>query len=233
MFLSIDVGNTNITLGIFENNILKNTFRLESDKNFSQLKYEELLLDLCKNFNIKTCAIASVVDELSQTIKKAVDNVFNIDSFLIDNNRIANAYGAKLKYTLPLIVVDIGTATTFDIVSKNNEFLGGVIMSGLNLQIKSLNINTSKLPKINIGMSEKVIGNSTEEALLSGIIRGSACAIEGLIKQCEEELGEKATIIATGGHSKLISEYMTRKFDYLDSNLTLEGIKKLYELNCP
>ena len=249
MLLSIDIGNTNITLGIFQKSTLVETFRLASDKDLSQTEYEILLKTLCKSYNIKYCVIGSVVEELSLRIKYACDNAFNIDSFLVDNNsnlgmkinlkqpneagidRIANAYGAKIKYTLPAIVVDIGTATTFDIVSKNGEFLGGIIMPGLNLQFKSLSINTSKLPKIEADISEKAIGDSTRNALLSGIMRGSASAIEGLIHQCELELGEKATIIATGGHSQLITKYMFRNFDFIDSSLTLEGLKLLYELN--
>lgn len=249
MLLSVDIGNTNITLGIFDKNNLVKTFRLASDKDLSQSEYEILLQTLCKDFNIQDCVIGSVVEELNPIIKKACDNVFELDSFLLSNNadlgmkialknpkevgadRIANAYGAKIKYPLPAIVVDIGTATTFDIVSKEGAFLGGVIMPGLNLQFKSLNTNTSKLPRIEAGLSEKAIGNSTENAILSGIMRGSASAIEGLIHQCELELGEKATIIATGGHSRLLSEYMFRDFDYIDSSLTLEGLKLLYELN--
>ena len=249
MILVIDIGNTNITLGIYNNDSLLETFRLASDKDLSLVEYEVLLKTLCKEYEINDCVIGSVVEELSPILKKASDNVFNIDSFLINADvdfglkiglknpkeigadRIANAYGAKNKYSLPLIVVDIGTATTFDIVSKDGVFLGGVIMPGLNLQFKSLSSNTSKLPRINAGISEKAIGDSTENALLSGIMRGSACAIEGLIHQCELELGEKATIIATGGQSRLISEYMIRSFDYIDPSLTLEGLKLLYELN--
>lgn len=249
MLLSVDIGNTNITLGIFDKNNLVKTFSLASDRDLSQSEYEILLQTLCKEFDIQGCVIGSVVEELNPIIKKACDNVFELDSFLLSNNanlgmkialknpkevgadRIANAYGAKIKYSLPAIVVDIGTATTFDIVSKDGKFLGGVIMPGLNLQFKSLNTNTSKLPKIDAGLSEKAIGNSTENAILSGIMRGSASAIEGLIHQCELELGEKATIIATGGQSRLLSEYMFRNFDYVDSTLTLEGLKLLYELN--
>ena len=249
MFLSVDIGNTNITLGVFEDNKLVETFRLASDKDLSEQEYELLIKTLCQKYNIDSCAIGSVVDELNLKIKNSCDKVFKINSFLIDNNtnfgmkinlknpkevgadRIANAYGAKIKYRLPAIVIDIGTATTFDIVSKSGEFLGGVIMPGLNLQFKSLYSNTSKLPRLNANFSEKAIGNSTESAILSGIMRGSACAIEGLIHQCELELGEKATIIATGGNSTLISKYMLRSFDYIDSNLTLEGIKMIYELN--
>lgn len=249
MLLSVDIGNTNITLGIFDKDTLVKTFRLASDRDLSQSEYELLLNTLCKDFEIEHCVIGSVVEELNLVIKKACDNIFELDSFLlkyginygmnialknpkeVGADRIANAYGAKLKYSLPAIVVDIGTATTFDIVSKNGEFLGGVIMPGLNLQFKSLNANTSKLPRIEAGLSEKAIGDSTENALLSGIMRGSASAIEGLIHQCELELGEKATIIATGGQSRLLSEYMFRSFDYIDPHLTLEGLKMLYELN--
>ena len=249
MLLAVDIGNTNITLGVFDRENLVETFRLASDKDLSQNEYEILLKTLCKDYEINDCVIGSVVEELSFVLKKASEKVFDLEVFLVNPeincglkialknpkevgaDRIANAYGAKVKYSLPVIVVDIGTATTFDIVSKNEEFLGGVIMPGLNLQFKSLSTNTSKLPKINAGVSEKAIGDSTENALLSGIMRGSACAIEGLIHQCELELGEKATIIATGGHSSLISEYMIRSFDYIDSSLTLEGLRLLYELN--
>ncbi len=249
MLLSIDIGNTNITLGIFDKDILIKTFRLASDKDLSQSEYEVLLKTLCKDYIIKGCVIGSVVEELSIVLKNAIDNVFQLDSLLITPevncgldiklknpkevgaDRIANAYGAKMKHVLPAIVVDIGTAITFDIVSQNGEFLGGVIMPGLNLQFKSLNLNTSKLPRINAGLSKKAIGDSTEEALLAGVMRGSACAIEGLIHQCELELGQRATIIATGGHSQLISEYMLREFDYIEPDLTLVGLKLLYEHN--
>lgn len=249
MFLSIDIGNTNITLGVFEEENLVETFRLPSNKDMSIKEYEILLKNLCQTYQIKDCAIASVVEELSHVVKKACDRAFEVESFLLQSNsdfgmkillenpdevgadRVANAYGAKKKYPLPAIIVDIGTATTFDIVSKEGDFLGGVIMPGLNLQFKALNSNTSKLPKIEAGYSEKAIGNSTQKAMLSGIMRGSASAIEGLIHQCELELGEKATIIATGGHSKLISEYMFRSFDYINPTLTLEGLKLLYKLN--
>ncbi len=249
MFLSVDIGNTNITLGVFENKNLIETFRLPSNKELSQKEYEVLLENLCRNYEIDACVIGSVVEELSLVVKNACDKTFNIDTFLLDKSsnygmkillenpnevgadRVANAYAAKKKYSLPAIIVDIGTATTFDIVSKEGDFLGGVLMPGLNLQFKALNSNTSKLPKIEAGFSEKAIGNSTKRAMLSGIMRGSASAIEGLIHQCELELGEKATIIATGGQSRLVSEYMFRRFDYIDSSLTLEGLKMLYELS--
>lgn len=249
MFLAVDIGNTNITLGLFDKNTLIEVFRLETDKNTLQESYEKELSSMFGNYDIKECIIASVVDELDKVFKSACENVFGIKVFLFNNtfetglkialdkpqevgtDRIANAVAAKMHYPLPAIVVDIGTATTFDIVNKNGEFVGGIIMPGLNLQFKALSINTSKLPEIEVKVSKKAIGNNTQDAMLSGIIRGSACAIEGLIHQCELELGEKATIIATGGHSKLISEYMFRSFDYVNPALTLEGLRYLYQLN--
>lgn len=249
MLLAIDIGNTNITLGIFENEVILETFRLASDKELPQEEYEILLHSLLKRYQIKACIIASVVEELNKTLKNACDNVFHLNSILINNklnlglniklknpkelgaDRIANACGAYMLYSKPIIVVDLGTATTFDIVDKCGNFVGGVIMPGLNLQMKALNLNTSKLPRIEIDKSEIAIGNDTESAILSGVIRGSACAIEGLIDQCEKELGEKATIVATGGYCTLISKYMTRNFDFVNPCLTLEGLRFLYELN--
>ena len=248
MILVVDIGNTNVTFGVYNKSIIE-IYRLPSNRNLTQSECELFLSDLLNIYSISECVIGSVVDELTNIIKESCDKVFNIESFLINSDincgmdiklknpkeigvdRLANAYCAKTKYSLPIIVVDIGTATTFDIVSKVGDFVGGVIMPGLNLQIKSLNINTSKLPEITVGNSANAIGDSTEEAILSGIIRGSACAIEGLIHQCEVELGEKATVIATGGFCQLISKYMVRKFDYIEPNLTLNGLILLSKLN--
>lgn len=247
VFLAIDIGNTNITLGVFDGEDLKETFRLPSDKELPQSEYELLLKTLFKNYAVDACSIGSVVEELTPILKRASDNVFGINTFVltytsehgleidlqrpheVGADRIANAFGAKELYRLPAIVVDLGTATTFDIVSKDGHFKGGVIMPGLNLQLKSLNLNTSKLPRIEADFSEKAIGDSTENAILSGVIRGSASAIEGLINQCELELGEKACVIATGGYSTLISQYMLRQFDYVNPSLTLQGLKYVHE----
>lgn len=249
MLLTIDIGNTNIALGIFDNENIIQTFKLASDKELSLDEYEVLLHSLLKSYKINACIIASVADELNLVIKNAIDNVFHINSLLltcdlnlgvklklknpkeVGADRVANACAAYVLYKKPAIVVDLGTATTFDILDKEGNFLGGVIMPGLSLQLRALNNNTSKLPRINADSVEKAIGNNTVDAMLSGVIRGSACAIEGLIKQCEEELREKAQIIATGGDSKLISNYMSRKFDFINPYLTLEGLRFLYELN--
>ena len=249
MLLAIDIGNTNITFGIFEGETFKDEFRLPSDRELSVNEYEVLISSLCKDYSIDGCVIGSVVEELNDKIETSIMNIYNIEPIMVSNNintglkiktdnpdevgadRIANGVGASMLYKTPVIVVDFGTATSFDVVNSQGEFIGGVIAPGLNLQMKTLNKFTSKLPKIEVAISNRAIGSNTTDAILSGVIRGSACMIDGLIEQCEKELGEKATIVATGGYSGLIANYLKRPFDYINPTLTLEGLRQLYKLN--
>lgn len=250
MILVVDIGNTNITIGVFDNDELIEIHRLNSDMNNTAFDYETELRNMLSDKNIEGCIISSVVDELTFTVKQACNGAFDIDSILftydmnleiglktekphtIGTDRLANVY-AVLKYELPAIVVDIGTAVTFDILDENKNFIGGVIMPGINMGLKGLYEATSKLPEINAKESPIAIGNTTETCILSGVVRGTACAIDGLLEQCEEELGKKASIILTGGQSWLISKYMKRTFDCIEPNLTLYGLKNIYEyLKC-
>ena len=249
MLLTADIGNTNITLGLFDENALVEEFRLASDKDLSLEEYEVLLKSLFKDFSIDGCIISSVVSELNEKFKNAVGNVFKLEPLFlsVDINtgikvalknpleagadRIANAAGAYVLYNKPTIVVDFGTATSFDIVNSSGEFIGGVIAPGLNLQMKVLNKFTSKLPRIDVAISNKAIGDNTTDAILSGVIRGTACMIDGLIEQCEKELGERAVVVATGGYSGLIASYLKRPFDFINPTLTLEGLRYLYQIN--
>lgn len=249
MLLTADIGNTSITLGVFDGEAIVEKFRMASDKDLSQEEYEVLLKTLCKPFEIDGCIIASVVEELNTKFQVSIENVFKIKPLMLTEecntgvkialenpkqagaDRIANACAAFMLYEKPCIVVDFGTATSFDIVNKNGEFIGGIIAPGLNLQMKVLNKFTSKLPKIDVAASNKAIGNNTAEAILSGVIRGTACMIDGLVEQCEKELGQKATLIATGGYSGLIANYLKRHFDVINPTLTLEGLRFLYNLN--
>ena len=249
MLLTADIGNTSITLGVFDNETLVEEFRLASDKDLSLNEYEVLIKSLLKDFEIEGCIISSVVEELTDKFKEAVDNILKIDSIVlssdintevkikIDNpkeagaDRIANAAGAYVLYKSPVIVVDFGTATTFDIVNSDGEFIGGVISLGIMSQMKALNKFTSKLPRADVSLSPSAIGHNTNDAILSGVIRGTASMIDGMIEQCEKELGQKATIIATGGYSGLIANYLKRPFDYINPTLTLEGLRHLYQIN--
>lgn len=249
MLLTADIGNTNITLGLFDENALVEEFRLASDKDLSLEEYEVLLKSLFKDFSVDGCIISSVVSELNEKFKNAVRNVFKLEPLFlsVDINtgikvalknpfeagadRIANAAGAYVLYNKPTIVVDFGTATSFDIVNRSGEFIGGVIAPGLNLQMKVLNKFTSKLPRIDVAISNRAIGDNTTDAILSGVIRGTACMIDGLIEQCEKELGERAVVVATGGYSGLIASYLKRPFDFINPTLTLEGLRYLYQIN--
>ncbi len=249
MLLTSDIGNTNITLGLFDEEALVEEFRLASDKDLSLEEYEVLLKSLFKDFKIDGCIIGSVVEELNDKFMRAVKNVFGIEPLFLSNkintgvkiktdfpdevgaDRIANAAGAYVLYNKPAIVVDFGTATSFDIVNENGEFIGGIIAPGINLQMKVLNKFTSKLPRTDVAISNKAIGQNTTDAILSGVIRGTACMIDGLVEQCEQELGQKAVLIATGGYSGLIANYLKRPFNFINPTLTLEGLRHLYNLN--
>ena len=249
MLLTADIGNTNITLGLFDNKELVNVLRIETDKNYSENEYKSVIQQKLKNYNIDGCIIASVVDEITLKIKNICEDIFKLKPIVVDSNiqtenvvnfskfptlgadRIANSYAAYKLYKSPVIIVDLGTATTFEIISSQGKFSGGIIMPGLELQLKALNLYTSKLPKIEIMPIEKTIGFDTGSFILSGVIRGSANAISGLIEQCEKELGQKAYIVATGGYAGIISDYMKRKFDDVNQNLTLQGLYQLYKLN--
>lgn len=253
MLLAIDIGNTNITLGVFNEEKIIRCWRLSTEITRTEDEYgvfiKNLLRETFLDDKITKAVISSVVVQLTERIEIALKKYLNIDSLIISHkikmnvslnleepqqtgaDRIANAGAASFLYSVPAIVVDFGTATSFDIVNKNNEFIGGIITAGMKIQAEALSAKTSKLPKLNIEAPENAIGRNTIDAMLSGIVRGHAAMIDGLIFECERELGEKATIIATGGYSSVISRYLRRKFDYINSDLTLIGMKILYDLN--
>ena len=253
MLLAADIGNTNITLGVFDGDKIVHSWRLSTEITRTEDEYGDFLKNLLRETNldtkVKSAVISSVVVQLTERIETALKKYMGIDSLIIshkiatnvtlktDNrsqigaDRIANACAASILYKSPAIVVDFGTATSFDIVNKDNEFIGGIITAGMKIQADALSSKTSKLPKLNIEAPEHAIGRNTIDAMLSGIVRGHAAMIDGLIEECEKELGYKTTIIATGGYSSVISKYLKRKFDYINPDLTLQGMKILYDLN--
>ena len=253
MLLVIDIGNTNITLGVFENDKIVQSWRLSTEHGRTEDEYGIFLKSLLRETNLDTkvtnAVISSVVVQLTERIEVALKKYLGINSLIIshkiktnvtlktDNpsqigaDRIVNACAAATLYKAPAIVVDFGTATSFDIVNGQNEFIGGIITAGMKIQAEALSNKTSKLPKLNIEAPDHAIGRNTIDAMLSGIVRGHAAMIDGLIDECEKELGEKATIIATGGYSSVISKYLKRKFDYINPDLTLVGAKILFDLN--
>lgn len=245
MLLTVDIGNSSINSAVFDgNNIVKHA-RINSDKSKTADYYLQKFKKEFQNIKITDCAIISVVNGLDYAIKEACDQIFGINSKVLNihdakeikiktekpesvgMDRVANLY-AVLNSPLPAIVIDIGTAVTFDILSKDKEFIGGIIMPGLNMSLKALAEGTSKLTLINPDKSPNAIGTDTKTCILSGVIRGTACAIDGLLEQCIKELGECKTVILTGGQAELVSKYMHTKAK-INLNNTLEGIKILYK----
>ena len=251
MFLIVDIGNTNITIGLVENQNIKKVYRFNTPKDVHEKLLEDLFFKIFNNIKIDGCIISSVVIELNNIVKQAIDNVLKVNSLILskDNvdigikiatlnpsevgaDRIANAYAASKLYGYPAIIVDMGTATTFDIIDEKGAFIGGIIMPGINTQLNSLCHNTSLLPQLEPEHVDKVIGNDTKSSILSGVIRGHAAAIDELLKECKKELKSKRVkVIGTGGNVDLVSTYMKQSFDEKNIELTLEGIKMIYELN--
>lgn len=253
MLIVVDIGNTNTTLGIFDKDNLINTFAFSSDIKKTEDEYGIMLLTLLSHNHlegkIKGAIVSSVVPQLCEIFKNAIKKYLSLEAvslsykskmpikLALNNNkeigadRIANAAAVCYKYKLPAIVIDFGTATTFDIVDKDKNFIGGIIAPGLKIQAKALSQFTSKLPKLKIEAPKNAIGADTISAMLSGIVLGHGAMIEGMIKKCEQELKTKATVVVTGGYSSILFENMENVFNYIDKDLTLFGLKKLYELN--
>jgi len=243
MILTIDVGNTNITCGVFDRGVLMSTFRMPTDVNRN---FEKDFTENLYPLEISGAMIASVVDNIDDRLYCAVKKVCNIEPLILTHNsempisiniqnnseigadRIANGVRAWNLYKKASVTVDFGTATTFDVINSKGEFIGGLIAPGIKTQLDSLGRATAKLPNLEIGEINKVIGNNTKDAIMAGVILGTASMVDGMIEKTEKELGERPVLIATGGFSAVITKYINHKFDLISPNLTLEGLFDLY-----
>jgi type III pantothenate kinase len=252
MILTIDIGNTNIVIGLFENNKLIHKCRMISD---SKKNTDDYAVDMVEFFltekidclKISGAIIASVVPTLTGRIEEAIKKITTGKVLLVGENgvnlnievkvrnksevgadRLVNSIFANHKFGNSLIIIDFGTATTFDIVGKDGDYLGGIIAPGINLSLKALHDMTAKLPKINIKPQSNVIGKSTIEAMNSGVYFGYIALVDGLIKKIEEELGYKTTRIITGGLSEIFKNACKDFIDHHEADLTLEGLHLIY-----
>lgn len=253
MLLTVDIGNTNITFGIFLKEELILTARLDTNPSKTVDQYAVDIKNVLSLHNqdakaIKNCIIASVVPTVGEAVKKAVALLCGTEPILlgpgvktglnikIDNpaqlgaDLVAGAVGVIGKYSMPCIVIDMGTATTISVLDKNGSFIGGSIAAGVRLTLKALFENTAQLPSISISAPNNVIATNTVDCMRSGLVFGAASMIDGLIERAENELGEKATVVATGGLSKEIIAHCKREIIY-EENLILEGLRKIFEKN--
>ncbi|MBO7671860.1 type III pantothenate kinase [bacterium] len=248
MILAIDIGNSNITFGIFDGENLTKKFCLPSNYAVSDFEYGEKIKEQTVGFNISGCVIASVVTGLDLRFKNFLDKQFSLNSLVLTYDlplglkiktdvpaelgadRIANSFGAVELYHENCVIVDFGTATTVEIVTKNKEFIGGLITAGINIQLGALASKTSKLPETKVSAPKKLIATDTVDAMLAGVVYGSAAMAEGIVKRYREALApDKFVVIATGGLAEFISQYTENLFDYVEPDLTLRGLLKVYE----
>lgn len=248
MLLVIDAGNTNITLGVFAGEDLIAQWRMITDQAKSGDEYAAELRNRCESakVDIDAVVIASVVPPLDQALTRMVQDCFQLTPLFVNHtvdtglkilydspadvgaDRIVDAAAAVTKYGAPCIVVDFGTATTFNAVNAAREYLGGVIAPGIMISAEALFLRAAKLPRVEIKQPEKVIGTSTVGAMQSGIYHGYAGLVDGVLDKMIAEMNTKPRVIATGGLAPLIAG-ASRLIEKVDSTLTLDGLRLVYE----
>tara|TARA_B100001287_G_scaffold68475_1_gene56276 strand:+ start:9022 stop:9765 length:744 start_codon:yes stop_codon:yes gene_type:complete len=242
MILLIDIGNTNTVLGVYDKNKYLYTSRINSESQF------EVELKSLIKYNIDEIAISSVVPIFTKSFSKVIKQYFQINPFLISfnncnkiilnveqskevgNDRICNTRAAIELTKKNCLVLDFGTATTYDVINDKQEFIGGAIAPGIKVSAENLINKASLLENTTFDFPDKIIGRNTITNIQSGVMFGAVFSIEGMIQNIEKELNTKLDIILTGGFSKLISSKLSFKHK-LEPNLTLDGIRLIYEDN--
>ena len=237
MLLAIDVGNTNIVYGLFDGKKLTKTWRQETGKG---IRYKGLGIG-----DVDGVMISSVVPSIDKPLERAIKKQLKLKPVFVSYknirlrlrlrqkaqagaDRLVNAYAVAKLYGAPAIIVDFGTATTFCAVNSKGEYLGGAIAPGIRLSMEALHYRTAKLPLIDFSPAKNVIGVNTKEAMLSGVFFGYISLVEGMVKKFKAKLGKKTKVVATGGFSTLIGK-KTRVFDIIDPELTLKGLRMVWE----
>lgn len=251
MLLAMDVGNTNIVLGVYEGEKLRADFRVATNLRGMADDYGVLITNLLEKQNlkpegIKAIVICSVVPPLTKPLEDMSKKYFKLRPMIVgtsieakikilyDNpeevgaDRIVNAFAASLLYECPVIIVDFGTATTFDVISKDGDYLGGAITPGISISLEALFQRAAKLPRINIVKPKRVIGKNTVESMQSGVVFGYVSQVDGIVQRIKEELSSEAYVVATGGLAELIAQE-SKTIKEVNLNLTLEGLRMIYE----
>ena len=255
MILTLDIGNTNIKCALFEDDRLKKAWRMSTDRHKTHDEYGVLLSMFLKNAGydkseIEGVIMSSVVPTINYTIEHMIDDYFGVEPIQVvpgiktginihyDNpqalgaDRICNAVAAQKEYGGPCIYIDFGTATTFGVLSKKGEFLGGAICPGLKLASEALTERAAQLSKVELVKPETVIGRNTITNMQAGIVYGYVGQVDYIVRKIKAEIGgsEHIRVIATGGLSRMIASE-TSTIDIIDGLLTLKGLRLLYERN--
>jgi type III pantothenate kinase len=254
MFLAIDVGNTNVTLGLFEGESIRATWRLATDIDRLADEYGSLLLSLVQHSGlsvneVEESAMTCVVPELEPVFLTVCRRYFGVAPLVVGvgtrtglkvlydtprdvgADRVVDAVAAIRNYgPPPLIIVDIGTATVFDAVNEDGDYLGGAIAPGPGIAFEALIQRAAKLYRVEFSRPDSAIGRNTIAALQSGMIFGYVGLVEGIVARMKVELGGQAKVIATGGYAPIIAGE-TNIIDAVDADLTLKGLRIVFEMN--
>lgn len=254
MILAIDVGNTNIVIGCCSDNKVIFTERLSTNRNATVLEYAISFKNVLELYNItpddiEGGIISSVVPSVTLAIKQAIMKTIGKDimavgpgiktglSIKLENPKqlgsdlVVGAVAGVNNYPSPMIIFDMGTATTASVIDKNKAYIGGMIIPGVNISLNSLTNSTSQLPRISLETPKKLIGGNTVDCMTSGIIYSTASSIDGIIERIEDELGEKCSVIATGGIAKVIIPHCRHKDIIIDDDMLLNGLMIIYNKN--
>lgn len=253
MILAVDIGNTNIVIGCIEQEKIYFVERASTDISKTELEYVVEFKTLLELYNIKLeeitgCIIASVVPPLTNIVKASMEKLLKVSplivgpgvktglNILMDNpgqvgaDLIVNAVAGLKYYGAPIIMIDMGTATTISVVDEKKNYIGGMILPGVKVSLESLVNRTSQLPKISLEAPRKVIGKNTIDCMKSGIIMGQAACMDGMIERIWDEMGRQIPVVATGGLAGCIVPYCKKEIIY-DNELTLKGLNIIYRKN--
>jgi type III pantothenate kinase len=253
MLLVVDVGNSNTVLGLYEGERLLHSWRLTTERQRTTDEYFILCRSLFElagvdHGAVTAIAISSVVPPLNHTLWRMSVVYFKLEPLFIDPasnagmpvrynppsdvgaDRIVNGVAAFARYGGPCVIVDFGTATTFDAISREGEYLGGVICPGVMVSAEALFARAARLPRVEIAKPDAVIGTSTVGSIQSGLYYGYVGLVDGILRRMLDELGEGTRVIATGGLASLFSR-ATSLIEVVDADLTLEGLRLIYERN--
>lgn len=253
MIIAIDVGNTNIVVGCLDDEKIYFTSRVSTDRSRTSDEYAILIKNILalNSVNVQDIdggIISSVVPSLRKDINDAVEKLIRKRcmiisaglktglNIMIDNpaqlgsDLVVDAVAAIAEYKKPIMVFDLGTATTLSIIDKKSNYIGGMIIPGIVVALEALSNRTSQLPKISLEAPKNIIGTNTDDCMKSGVLYGNAAMLDGIVERIADELGEKPTVIATGGLAAVVTQYCKQDI-IVDNDLMLKGLLIIYNKN--